>query len=568
MKKKKGEKGREKGEEGNILTFEELMDMNFGCRIRTFLILFFSILCVRATFIAYDCNRHSNKTRISLTGIDDCPPPSQIAEPKKAIIQVLQSKDYVEVLVRACLVRVQKRLFRCGMWSHSVEVLDAREDFMYELGVAGCNDVHRKLQFEYQGVLIGNLKPNSTTASHELTLAGKLDAEGNFEGVPSYVHHGRSYGKAVVTAIIQVTLTDYRATVDVSNNKFALRSGLQCTFTEGSCADFEIGETSWTPVMPQKCNAHYYDVLYEGESSLITSPDVTRKYDTCIIVQSDNRIFALKLTKETMICGQMMWKTDHPALLEWINEGLGFYFQRQTVNPKNVRLDLHISSLLIYSEPTTKTNLQKLHLHNVFERCSLERRILENQLILARIAPHYRGSFHNRRIRLYWQVDGETLFIMNGDQALVKLRKSDICYEQLPILSKNSSQIFMEPFSRVISTHGVEIDCNPLIAPIYRVDGKLIQLTSQVHPVGEPGRLAPRSDMSLNFDSLEDFTKSGIYTADEIQSLSRSFHFPKERDAISNMLAMSIAGLNVTMQGCPPPFFYITFSVSRAILSI
>jgi len=58
--------------------------------------------------------------------------------------------------------------------------------------------------------------------------------------------------------------------------------------------------------------------------------------------------------------------------------------------------------------------------------------------------------------------------------------------------------------------------------------------------------------MSLNFDSLEDFTKSGIYSADEIQSLSRSFHFPQERDAISNMLAMRIAGLNVMMQGYNP----------------
>jgi len=61
----------------------------------------------------------------------------------------------------------------------------------------------------------------------------------------------------------------------------------------------------------------------------------------------------------------------------------------------------------------------------------------------------------------------------------------------------------MEPVSRVISTHGVEIDYNPLIAPVYRVDGKWIQLTPQVHPVGEPGRLAPHSDMSLNFDSLD-----------------------------------------------------------------
>jgi len=186
------------------------------------------------------------------------------------MIQVLQQKDFLEVKVQACLIRVQKRLFRCGMFSHVSEVFDGRQDVLFELGAAGCEDVHKKLQLHYQGVTIGDLKPNRTTKTPDITLAGKLTTDGTCEGVPSLVHNGRTYEKVVVTAILQITLTDYYATVDISNNKIALRSGLQCPFTAGLCVDFEIGETSWAPVLPDKCSLHYFDVLYDGMSSLIS----------------------------------------------------------------------------------------------------------------------------------------------------------------------------------------------------------------------------------------------------------------------------------------------------------
>ena len=191
----------------------------------------------------------------------------------------------------------------------------------------------------------------------------------------------------------------------------------------------------------------------------------------------------------------MMWKTEHPALLVWVNEGLGFYFQKQAINPKNVHLDLHISSLLMYSELTTKANIQKLHLHNVFKRCTLEREILANKLMLARLAPITAAHLIMGEPGYIGKIAGETLFLMKCEPVIVKLRKADRCYEQLPIIYKNLSHLFMEPVSRVISTHGVEIECNPLIAPTFRVDGQWIQLTPQVKQVSEPKRLAPHDDV-------------------------------------------------------------------------
>jgi len=253
-----------------------------------------------------------------------------------------------------------------------------------------------------------------------------------------------------------------------------------------------------------------------------------------------------------MICGQLMWQTEHPALLVWVNEGLGFYFGKKPINAKNVHLDLHISTLMMYSKLTTKSNMQKLHLHNVFKRCRLEREILANKLMLARLAPTTAAHLITGEPGYIGKIGGETLFLMNCEPVIVKLRKSDRCYEQLPILYKNFSHPLMEPISRVISTHGVEIKCNPLIAPTFRVDEKWIQCTPQVHAVEEPKRLAPYEDVALNFDSLENFSQHGIYNADEIQSLYRSFHFPQEREAIANMLAMRVAGYNISMPGYYP----------------
>jgi len=129
--------------------------------------------------------RTLQKSRGVLNGVDDCPLPSQMSEPRKANIQVLQSKDFIEVKVQAYLIRVQKRLFRCGMFSHTSEVLDGRQDVLYEIGTAGCADLHRELQFEYQGMTISDLKPNATTTTPDMTLVGKLGVDGSCVGAPS-----------------------------------------------------------------------------------------------------------------------------------------------------------------------------------------------------------------------------------------------------------------------------------------------------------------------------------------------------------------------------------------------
>jgi len=172
--------------------------------------------------------------------------------------------------------------------------------------------------------------------------------------------------------------------------------------------------------------------------------------------------------------------------------------------------------------------------------------------MLARLAPITAAHLIMGEPGYIGKIAGETLFLMKCEPVIVRLRKADRCYEQLPIIYKNLSHLFMEPVSRVISTHGAEIECNPLIAPTFPVDGQWIQLTPQVKQVSEPKRLAPHDDVTLNFDSLENFSQNGIYTNDEIQALSRSFHFPKEREAIGNMIAMRVAGHNISMQGYNP----------------
>ena len=81
----------------------------------------------------------------------------------------------------------------------------------------------------------------------------------------------------------------------------------------------------------------------------------------------------------------------------------------------------------MYSELATKTNLQKLHLHNVFKRCSLERQISENKLMLARIAPTTAAPLITGESGYICKLAGETLFIVKCEQVLSKLRKSDLC---------------------------------------------------------------------------------------------------------------------------------------------
>ena len=455
----------------------------------------------------------------------------------------------MDVYVQGCSIRVQRHIFHCGMLSHISEVAGGRDDYLFEVPQSVCQDIHANLRFNFHGVIIDNLKPNATNTGPSLTIAGTVDSYGNCHGVP-YVEGSRVFEKeTVVTAIVTITLSDYYAPVDLINNKISLKSGLSCPFGTGTCTDFEQGQVFWASVKIEECNRHYFDILYQGQGNFILAPDSTRtQNDTYLTVQSEQRVFALKLTKQSLVCGQTIWETENPSVLIWIDSGLGFYFERQPLNPKSIDLNLQISSLLMFSELGTKTSLQNLHLYSVYKRCQLERQNLEQKLLMARISPTNAAQLLMQEAGYIATLAGESAFIMKCRPVFVKLRKANACYDQLPIYYGNSS-LFMQAVTRTITKHAIEVECNPIVAPIFRVEGKWIKLAPDVSVVEGLEKLTPHNDNAISFDHIADFNQGGIYTTKEMQSLTRVFNFPQERDAIANIIAMRIAGHNVTLQG-------------------
>ena len=89
--------------------------------------------------IGYDCGSPStNLTTLSLLGIEECDIPPQNVKSTKVYLQLLQINEFNSVKVIQCKVEVDRLIRKCGMFSHSMDVLNGKYSYIYETSRQAC----------------------------------------------------------------------------------------------------------------------------------------------------------------------------------------------------------------------------------------------------------------------------------------------------------------------------------------------------------------------------------------------------------------------------------------------
>lgn len=168
--------------------------------------------------IGYDCGSSSaNLTTLSLLNIEECDIPLPSVNTTQVYVQLLQLSDFQSVKVLQCKVEIDRTIRKCGMFSHTMDVVNGKYSYIQETSRRGCQRMHFYGTFEVSGIHITGLEPNSTT-TRPATLAGKVNNDGSCSG-GAYSDPYGAWSDVVVLSSIRITLQDYIADVRINSNR-------------------------------------------------------------------------------------------------------------------------------------------------------------------------------------------------------------------------------------------------------------------------------------------------------------------------------------------------------------
>ena len=167
--------------------------------------------------------------------------------------------------------------------------------------------------------------------------------------------------------------------------------------------------------------------------------------------------------------GYTLFRTEHPKLfIVQLRKGDSFG-NKKPIAVENLDIFTYVNSKFIYVEKHLRSQLNQLYHDVLMQRCTLVQKVLKNALTIATQLPD-EFAFNLIKGPGYMAVvAGEAVHIIKCIPIEIKLRKTEECYLQLPITRGNRS-LFMSPRTHIVMKGGTQINCNPIIPSMYRLD--------------------------------------------------------------------------------------------------
>lgn len=511
-------------------------------------LVFWGVLFPCDGFIAYDCTQSSiNYTTIDLTHVDKCKEPDTASKRSTSQIQLVQLTSTIPVFVQQCKVEIQRHVAHCGMHSHSSEVLGGVASYIMELSMAQCLDVHMNKAFKLQyNIIIDDLKMNATN-SRLIMLAGSLTSDASCKGA-YYSDRFGSWSDVTVQGTIKITLTSYMASADIDKDSIHLRSGLSCRYSRSGCMDTENGNTYWTAHTIGTCDHERYTVLYEGPAQKIISNYGHMMNATVYMASTKERAFALARTERFEDCLLTAWRTEHPKLLivEW--DDIPFILKKKPLAVETLDLMTYMNAKFVLVDRNNRDTFEQIYKYLSYRRCMVEYNMIRTQLSIASFNPKEFAYLYADGPGYTALNIGEVVYIIKCIPVEVTLRKTDECFNELPIYYRNQSY-FMTAKNRLIQKHGNQVGCNDFTPPMYMLNGGWYAIRNGARVASAPSLMAPYKDEEWRFMSPGSLATAGIYDENDLERLRMHIMAPNEREAVETILTTHLLAGNANMQG-------------------
>ena len=246
-------------------------------------------------------------------------------------------------------------------------------------------------------------------------------------------------------------------------------------------------------------------------------------------------------TGEQPLCGYTLLSTEHPKLfLLETTKGNTFISKRKTA-VENLDIFTYVNSKFVYVEKHIKRQMTALYHDVLTQRCTTEKKVIENALSLATLLPDEFAYTITKTPGHMALIAGEAVHIVKCVPVQVKIRHTTECYSELPVWQGNRTA-FLTPKTHILTQHGNHRECSAVLPTLYYIDGLWHKFVLKPMEAIAPQELRPDTRQTWQYSAPSSLATSGIYTQRDLDTLRDHVMFPVEKTTILNTLARGATG--------------------------
>ena len=460
---------------------------------------------------AFDCE-HPNTTYqvVDLMAPAPCPDPERDYEPgRPQRLQLLQTDGQMPVTASKCQVTISKKVTRCGfnslvygskwtVWQkdHELTPRECRQAVANGMIQVG----HRAFKAQL------NVK-----TTHLFYSMGGLDDDMNCNTVSSFESGGRWFRKSYEHTTLTVELQTVRGTVDQSTGEVVFTNGIRAVYKDQVIRDAIEGTLVWKAVEPE-CSTTVSE-LFQGKGVLHRRKEADNLRGAIVLIQNNQtgQYAGLVLKDVITTCKVRCFNTQIRGLVVCPYRDGDEPLPRHSFKAHFEQSHVDLQTQLGYLH--TMTNMATADRFAVVqaELCQLDRRTLSNKLQVISGSQNYHAL-----LDLYgpgYQVYKAGAVAYLTKCVAVEVNRVDFqnCTHELPVVQGNDT-MFMDPFTRIVTTYPTIIPCSDLMPSRWRIAGNWYCAHPTVLPCQAPVQL---NSTITSFQPLTDFVLGmgqGVYS--------------------------------------------------------
>ena len=501
---------------------------------------------VNRAVVAYDCSVPTllETVQIPEKKASDCSEQrTKVLRQRNATLNILQQVDTVPIVVYRCRVKKTTIPTGCGMHSHQwlvhpmVEI--ERDQVVSPLL---CKQWWDTQEYVDPRGKKHHLQKNSKNTIYSY-LAGSIDtSSANFgycSGETVQMADGVMAKSMVVSQHRTIEMFKFDATSDRRGQIYIPQDDrkLPCNVLAETCAT-DSGSYFW-----DKVDFNQHCPLYQTRTSsgiIVTDEGGRRSF-----LSRDNSLIRLRLRGVVVICNQTVWETNFQKIV--VTEDTRYPdFNRPLTQASEASLVTYVNAQDYFLAGFLTERIQREH--DVMQRNECLQLVEERQLDYASLAAAQNVPVEGTTVALgagfFASSRGDAFVKYRCKTLLVMARNVDKCYAALPVtlqpedentyrmargwsVGTNASEVefFVTPNSHLLTTKGIEVECIPMMAPMFRgAYGSWITHTPEATFVSaEPAKLQLTRQEVEEADKWElpDFEQGGVYEPDFVLALDR-----------------------------------------------
>ena len=124
------------------------------------------------------------------------------------------------------------------------------------------------------------------------------------------------------------------------------------------------------------------------------------------------------------------------------------------------------------------------------KECELEKSILQSNQILASLSPDH-FALSKFGVRHFAKVVSEVIYVVKCTPVRVQLIQTDRCYNEVPVLKNNKTQMFLTHLKRILVKQGTEITCSTVRPPTFKINNEWLKFLPYPLPASQRFILKP-----------------------------------------------------------------------------